>query len=91
MAHARSFDRRLSGVVCAVLTPCVTMGNELCDGFESGTLDLQKWLPPKPNSAMVAVTLDDSKAHSGTHAVHIHGVAGQINNGVIAETVTFPR
>lgn len=68
---------------------CITAGTELCDDFESGALDMKKWHPPKPNSG-VTVTVDDSKAHSGKYAVHIHGVAGKQNFGVIAESVTFP-
>ncbi len=69
---------------------CITAGTELCDDFESGALDSKKWLPPKPNAKTVTVVVDDTKAHSGKYSVHIHGVAGDINNGVIAEQVTFP-
>jgi hypothetical protein len=65
------------------------MGNELCDDFESGKIDPLKWTMPKPTST-ATVSIDDTKGHSGTHSVHIHGVAGEINNGVIAEAVTFP-
>lgn len=69
---------------------CITSRTELCDDFESGKLDTNKWQPPKPNAKTVTVVVDDSKAHSGKYSVHIHGVAGQINNGVIAEKITFP-
>jgi hypothetical protein len=68
---------------------CVTAGTELCDDFESGHIDSKKWQTPKPSNG-VTVTLDDSRAHSGKYSVHVHGVADQINNGVLAESVTFP-
>jgi hypothetical protein len=68
---------------------CVTAGTELCDDFESGHIDSLKWQTPKPSNN-VTVTVDEMHAHSGKYAVHVHGVAGQINNGVIAEAVTFP-
>jgi hypothetical protein len=68
---------------------CVTAGNELCDDFETGQIDAQKWTMPKP-TASASVTLDGMQTHSGKFALHIHGIAGQINNGVIAEAVTFP-
>ena len=68
---------------------CVTAGTELCDDFESGRIDPAKWTMPAPSSGVI-VTLDGQHAHSGRYAVHVHGVAGQINKGMLAESVTFP-
>ncbi|HEX4336602.1 MAG TPA: hypothetical protein VH062_11850 [Polyangiaceae bacterium] len=68
---------------------CVTAGTELCDDFESGHIDAARWQSPKPSNG-VTLTVDDVHAHGGKYAVHIHGVADQINNGVLAENVTFP-
>ncbi|HEX4474678.1 MAG TPA: hypothetical protein VH142_06350 [Polyangiaceae bacterium] len=69
--------------------PCVTAGTELCDDFESGQIDGAKWETPKPSDG-VSVVVDREHAHGGNYALHIHGVAGQINNGVLAESATFP-
>ncbi|HEX3597468.1 MAG TPA: hypothetical protein VHU80_20310 [Polyangiaceae bacterium] len=78
-----------NGGAGGAMATCVTAGTELCDDFESGHIDGAKWQMPKPSSG-VSVTLDDSRAHGGKYSVHVHGVAGQINNGVLAETVSFP-
>src|SRR6201999_3859722 len=68
---------------------CVTAGTELCEDFESGDIDARKWQKPMP-SGMVTVTVDTAHAHGGRYALHVHGVAGQINNGTLTEAVTFP-
>jgi hypothetical protein len=69
--------------------PCITAGTELCDDFESGQIDPARWMTPKPSSG-VTVTLDSQRAHSGRFAVHVHGVAGGQNKGLLTESVTFP-
>jgi hypothetical protein len=46
-------------------------------------------MTPKPSSG-VTVTLDGQHAHSGHYAVHVHGVAGHQNKGLLSESVTFP-
>ena len=68
---------------------CITAGSELCDGFETGQIDVAKWQLPTPTSG-TTVAVDSSRVHSGKYAVHIHGTAGTRNNGVLAEGVTFP-
>jgi hypothetical protein len=69
--------------------PCVTGGTELCDDFESGHIDPAKWMAPKPSSG-VTIALDGQQTHSGHYAVHVHGVAGQQNKGILTESLTFP-
>jgi len=68
---------------------CVTSGQELCDDFESGQLDPQKWKLNKP-SASASITIDGEHVHSGQHAVHIKIAAGQQSTAMLTEAVTFP-
>ncbi|HVR62558.1 MAG TPA: hypothetical protein VMU50_11690, partial [Polyangia bacterium] len=68
---------------------CVTMGAELCDDFESGQLDTQRWTMNKP-SASASITVDDLHAHGGKYAVHIKVVPNQQSTAMISEAVTFP-
>jgi hypothetical protein len=88
-AGASGGSTGFSGAAGGLGAPCATQGNELCDDFESGQIDPNKWTMPQPTPS-ATVTLDGLQTHSGKYAVHIHGIAGQINNGVIAENVTFP-
>ena len=68
---------------------CVTAGSELCDDFEGGQLDMQKWKLNKP-SASASITVDNMHAHSGQYAVHIKVVPNQQSTAMISEAVTFP-
>src|SRR5258708_2396888 len=52
---------------------CVTSGTELCDDFESGMLDAQRWTQNKSNMTQIAV--ETGRAHSGQYAVHLKFVA----------------
>ncbi|HXI55399.1 MAG TPA: hypothetical protein VNO55_05040 [Polyangia bacterium] len=71
------------------LTNCTTAGSELCEDFESGQLDMQRWKLNKP-SASASITVDDIHAHTGKYAVHIKVVPNQQSTAMINETVTFP-
>jgi hypothetical protein len=71
------------------LTNCMTAGSELCEDFESGQLDMQRWKLNKP-SASASITVDDIHAHTGKYAVHIKVVPNQQSTAMINETVTFP-
>ena len=68
---------------------CVTSGTELCDDFESGQLDTQRWKVNKPTGS-ATVSIDRVHAHSGQFAVHVKVVAGQQSTAMIGESVTFP-
>jgi hypothetical protein len=68
---------------------CVTAGSELCDDFESGQLDMQRWKQNKP-SASASITVDDMHAHGGKYAVHVKVVPNQQSTAMISEAVTFP-
>jgi hypothetical protein len=68
---------------------CATMGTELCDDFEAGQLDTQKWKLNKPTQS-ATITVDDQHAHAGKYALHIKVVAGQQTTAMITESVTFP-
>jgi hypothetical protein len=68
---------------------CTSAGTELCDDFEGGVIDSSLWQTPKPSTG-VTVAVDDSRPHAGKYSLHIHGVAGAHNSGIIAEAVTFP-
>ena len=68
---------------------CVTAGSELCEDFESGQLDMQRWTLNKP-SASAAITVDTMHAHGGQYAVHIKVVPNQQSTAMINEAVTFP-
>jgi hypothetical protein len=70
-------------------TSCITSGSELCDDFESGMLDMQKWKINKPTGS-ASVTVDKVHAHGGQYAVHVKVVAGQQSTAMIGESVTFP-
>jgi hypothetical protein len=67
---------------------CVTSGTELCDDFETGMLDAQRWTQSKSN--MTSIAVETGRAHSGQYAVHLQFVAGSQNTVTIAEGVTFP-
>jgi len=71
------------------LASCTTAGSELCEDFESGTLDMQRWKINKP-SASASIAVDDLHAHTGKFAVHIKVVPNQQSTAMIDETVTFP-
>ncbi len=68
---------------------CVTSGSELCEDFESGQLDLQKWKVVKP-TASAKLAVDDTRAHRGKYALHIQLSAGGQSTAQIADAITFP-
>jgi hypothetical protein len=69
-------------------TACVMAGSELCEDFESGTIDPNKW--KQSTSNMTSIAVETGHAHSGQYAVHLKFVAGMQNTVTIAEGVTFP-
>jgi hypothetical protein len=71
------------------LGSCTTAGTELCDDFESGQLDLQKWKLNKP-TASASITVDGAHVHGGMYALHVQVVPGQQSTAMIADAVTFP-
>jgi len=83
IADARGVDADGSAV------RCVTAGTELCDDFESGPIDLQKWKINKPSSS-ATITVDGIHVHGGSKAVHIKVVPGQQSTAMLTEAVTFP-
>jgi hypothetical protein len=63
---------------------CAQAGTQLCEDFESGTLDTSVW-----STVGVAPTIDTQQAARGSHALHI----SMTGNGpsYIKETKTFPE
>jgi hypothetical protein len=68
---------------------CVTAGSELCENFETGQLDMQRWKLDKP-SASASIVVDGVHAHTGKFAVHIKVVPNQQSTAMITESSTFP-
>ncbi|HEX3773919.1 MAG TPA: hypothetical protein VHV51_05605, partial [Polyangiaceae bacterium] len=77
-----------SGSAGANGADCVTAGSELCEDFESGKIDPDKW--KQNTSNMTSIAVETGHAHGGTYAVHLKFVAGMQNTVTIAEGVTFP-
>ncbi len=77
------------GVPAGGSATCTTSGTELCEDFESGQLDLQKWKVVKPTTS-AKVSVDDTRAHGGKYALHIQLAAGSQSTAQIADAVTFP-
>jgi hypothetical protein len=67
---------------------CVTAGTELCDGFETGSIDASIWGKNVTGGASVAV--DTMHAHSGQYALHVKLVPGMQQTAEITDAVTFP-
>jgi hypothetical protein len=68
--------------------PCVTLGTELCDGFESGSINSKIWGMKTTSGTSLAV--DSVHVHSGSYALHVKVVAGQSNTAQLTDAVTFP-
>jgi len=68
---------------------CKTAGTELCDGFESGSIDATLWGTPAPTPG-ASVMVDNGHVHSGNFALHVKLVPGQANTAQITDAVTFP-
>jgi len=68
---------------------CVTAGSELCEDFESGQLDMNRWKMNKP-SGSASIAVDGVHVHRGQYAVHIKVVPNQQSTAMINESVTFP-
>jgi hypothetical protein len=68
--------------------PCVTQGTELCDGFESGSIDARVWGVNVTDGA--SLTVDTQHVHSGTYALHVRVVPGQQSTAQVTDSVTFP-
>ncbi len=66
---------------------CLNAGTELCDDFESGSLDTQRWAQSKSANSSIAV--ETGTAHSGTHAVHLKFMANAQSTVTITESATF--
>jgi hypothetical protein len=67
---------------------CVTGGTELCDGFESGSIDAKIWGMKTTSGTSLAI--DSVHVHSGSYALHVKVVAGQSNTAQLTDAVTFP-
>jgi hypothetical protein len=67
---------------------CKTSGTELCDDFESGTIDPKVWTTHTTSGA--TLTVDAAHVHSGAHALHVKLVAGAQQTAQIADAMTFP-
>jgi hypothetical protein len=68
---------------------CLTSGKELCDDFESGQIDPEKWSITKP-TASASIAVDDTRPHRGKYSLHIKVVPGQSSTAQLADAVTFP-
>lgn len=68
--------------------PCQTLGNELCEDFESGAIDPKVW--GTHTTAGATVTVDGMHVHHGAYALHVKMVAGAQGIGQITDKVTFP-
>ena len=68
---------------------CKTKGTELCDGFESGSIDSTLWGMHVPTPG-ASVMVDTQHVHSGNYALHVKLVPGQANTAEITDAVTFP-
>jgi hypothetical protein len=68
---------------------CVTSGSELCEDFETGEIDLDKWLLIKTRDD-AAITVEQGQVHGGQYALHVHVSPGQQTTAQIEETLTFP-
>jgi hypothetical protein len=68
--------------------PCVTQGTELCDGFESGSIDARVWGVNTTDGA--SLTVDTQHVHSGAYALHVRLVPGQQSTAQVTDSVTFP-
>jgi hypothetical protein len=69
-------------------TACKTVGNELCEDFESGAIDPRIWGMHTTSGA--SLTVDGMHVHHGTHALHVKMVAGAQGIAQITDAVTFP-
>jgi hypothetical protein len=67
---------------------CLSAGQELCEDFESGQIDAQRWKQTKSGTAQI--TLDGLHTHSGQYAVHLQLEAGKQSTAMLTESVTFP-
>jgi hypothetical protein len=68
---------------------CVTVGNELCEDFESGEIDLEQWALVKTRDD-AAITVEQDQVHAGQYALHVHVAPDQQTTAQIEETLTFP-
>jgi hypothetical protein len=68
---------------------CTTAGKELCEDFENGQIDAQKWqLTKNPGSA--SITVDAEHVHGGKYAAHLKIEAGKQSTAMLSEALTFP-
>jgi hypothetical protein len=86
-AQGESVDAPSEDALPEGSTPCVTMGTELCDGFESNAIDPSKWKMSTTNGT--SITVDSMQVHSGQYALHIK-LPMQQSTAQIQDTVTFP-
>jgi hypothetical protein len=67
---------------------CTTQGTELCENFESGSINPKIW--GMHTTTGTSLTVDGVHAHGGTHALHVKMVAGGQGTAQITDAVTFP-
>jgi hypothetical protein len=69
-------------------TPCMTMGTELCEDFETGQIDRMRWTSFKSGAA--TVTVDGTHVHSGKFALHLKMVPGGTLRAGLTTKLPFP-
>jgi hypothetical protein len=70
--------------------PCLY---ELCEGFESGTLNTSVWSQMIGDTSKMNITVDNTVAHSGSRSLHLHSDAltkGSAMTTLIAESAFVP-
>jgi hypothetical protein len=68
---------------------CITSGKELCEDFETGQVDAQRWKLTK-NPATVNISVDGEHVHGGKFAAHLKIEAGKQSTAMLTEALTFP-
>lgn len=81
----------LSGVDLGVVpSTCSQISVALCDGFESGVIDAQRW---NPSTSLGQISVTTARAYRGTHSLHMHLEpvdAGTTTEASLYEGQTFP-
>lgn len=82
-----------SGDAASSMSSCASFA--LCDDFEAAAPAAQgsNWLIDQDKIGTTIVEVTTSKAHSGTHSIHVHVVEAMADSavyGYITETKTFP-
>ncbi len=75
-------------LVDAGLAPkaCASAGTELCENFESGTLNTQQWQIENAGNLVI----DDLQVHGGKNALHVKLKPGSSTKASLTHALTFP-